>query len=109
MQLLYFLLIVLIFMFAFGISTQSLMYSNQTLDKNLLANVFFPAYFFIGGEYYTRDLIMKASVSQCEEDELDNGQKCPDEVGAGISLALYVIYLIFLNILLVNLLIAIFK
>jgi hypothetical protein len=34
---------------------------------------------------------------------------CPDYLGAQFTLALYVLYLVFLNILLVNLIIAIFK
>lgn len=34
---------------------------------------------------------------------------CPDIVGAEVSLAEYVVYLIFINILLINILIAIFK
>jgi len=36
-------------------------------------------------------------------------EDCPESVGAVFSIIIYVIYLIFLNILLVNLLIAIFK
>ena len=36
-------------------------------------------------------------------------KKCPDEVGADVSLVIYVIYVILLNLLLANLLIAIFK
>jgi len=54
----YFISIVLVFMFAFGVSTQSLMYHNQELDRQLLKNVFFPSYFIIAGEYYTRETIM---------------------------------------------------
>ena len=57
-------LIVILFMFAFGVSTQALMYHNQELNSKLLKNVFFPAYFIIGGEYYTRDVIMGAD--KCE-------------------------------------------
>ena len=56
----FFILIVLVFMFAFGVSTQALLYPNQNLNTQLLANVFLPAYFIIGGEYYTRDNIMAA-------------------------------------------------
>ena len=54
----YFISIVLVFMFAFGVSTQSLMYHNQALNLDLLKNVFFPSYFIIAGEYYTRETIM---------------------------------------------------
>ena len=54
----WFMLIFILFVFAFGVCTQSLMYHNQSLDANLLKNVFFPAYFVMGGEYYTRDTVM---------------------------------------------------
>jgi hypothetical protein len=57
-ELLGFMFIILLFMFAFGISTQSMMYHNQPLDWELLKNVFFPAYFVIGGEYYTADTLL---------------------------------------------------
>jgi hypothetical protein len=53
-----FTLILLVCMFAFGISTQSLLYHNITPDSNLIKNIFFPAFFIIGGEYYTREAIM---------------------------------------------------
>ena len=54
----YFLLIVLSVMFAFGIISQSLMYPNQPLDMRLLRRVFFPAYFVLGTEFFTRSLMM---------------------------------------------------
>ena len=60
-ELMYFIFIVIVFMFAFGVSTQALLYPNQLLNNSmLLANVFLPSFFIIGGEYYTRDLIMGA-------------------------------------------------
>jgi hypothetical protein len=44
--------IVLIFMFAFGVSTQALLYPNQDLDLVLLGNVFIPSYFIMSGDDY---------------------------------------------------------
>ncbi|RNA09709.1 transient receptor potential cation channel subfamily M member 3 isoform X26 [Brachionus plicatilis] len=105
-QLAYFMLIVLVFMFAFGISSTALMFENSELNINLVKNVFLPGYFMIGGEYYTLEEIMSAASGTCTDTEVY--EKCPDEIGASVALALYIIYLIFLNILLVNLLIAIF-
>lgn len=58
MELLMFMFIIVIVMVAFGVSTQSLMYHNVPLDWTLVRNVFFPAFFIIGGEYYTREMIM---------------------------------------------------
>jgi hypothetical protein len=47
-------------MFAFGVSTQALLYPNQNLNTTLLASIFLPAYFILAGDYYTRDIIMGA-------------------------------------------------
>lgn len=62
----YFMMIVLLAIFAFGIATQGLMFHNQDLDSNLLKNIFFPAYFIfiqhsINGQYYTRDTLLNPS------------------------------------------------
>jgi hypothetical protein len=56
----YFILIMIVFMFAFGVSTQALLYPNQNLNTTLLASIFLPAYFILAGDYYTRDSIMGA-------------------------------------------------
>ena len=55
---LFFLLIVVLFMFAFGVSTQGLMYHNQKLSIDILKNIFFPSFFVIAGEYYTLDTML---------------------------------------------------
>ena len=39
-------------MFAFGISTQALLYPNQDLNWALLGNVFLPSYFIMSGDDY---------------------------------------------------------
>jgi hypothetical protein len=52
-QLLYFMFIVLIFILAFGVSTQALLYPNQDLDWVLLGNVFIPSYFIMSGDDYS--------------------------------------------------------
>jgi hypothetical protein len=46
-------------MLAYGVATQALMYHNQEPNLELLKNVFFPAYFVIGGEYYQRETLME--------------------------------------------------
>lgn len=53
-----FLIVFLAFMFAFGISVMSLGYHNEVLNLNLLENIFFPSFFIIGGNYYTRDTFL---------------------------------------------------
>jgi len=103
-KLLYFLLVLVLVIFAFGVATQSLMYPNQRLDADLLKKVFFPTFFFLGHEHYTRHEIMNSAT--CSPDA---GTRCPDQLGASVSLALYVVYLIAINLFLTNLLIAILK
>ena len=48
-------------MFAFGISTQALLYPNQDLNWALLGNVCLPSYFIMSGDDYSiRDIILGA-------------------------------------------------
>ena len=48
-------------MFAFGISTQALLYPNQDLNWALFGNVFLPSYFIMSGDDYSiRDNILGA-------------------------------------------------
>ena len=60
-QLIYFMFIVIIFILAFGISTQALLYPNQELDPRLLGNIFLPAYFILSGDdFKIRETIMSS-------------------------------------------------
>jgi hypothetical protein len=61
-ELMNFLLIVLVFIFGYGVSTQSLMFHNQKLDLSLLKNLFFSAYFILGGDYYEREKLMQGKL-----------------------------------------------
>ncbi len=57
----YFIIIVFVFMFAFGVSTQALLYPNQDISPTLFGNVFLPAYFIIVGDnYQIRGTILSA-------------------------------------------------
>ena len=108
-----FFLVILAFMFAMGVSTQGLMYHNVPVDLKLIKNVFLPAFFVIGGEYYTKDDML--NVPNCAiidtnrtQTDIYSHEDCMDINGTPVALSIYVIYLLVLNILLVNLLIAIF-
>lgn len=57
-EMIIFLIVFLAFMFAFGISVMSLAYHNEQLNLDLLMNIFFPSFFIIGGNYYTRDTFL---------------------------------------------------
>ena len=57
----YFIIVVFVFMFAFGVSTQALLYPNQELSATLFGNLFLPAYFIIVGDnYQIRGTILSA-------------------------------------------------
>ena len=57
--------IVIVFMFAFGISTRALLYPNEDLSWNLLGNIFLPAYFIMSGDDYSiRETILGAISSE---------------------------------------------
>ena len=62
MDLSYFVLILCVFWFGFGVTTQALMYYNQSLNSDLLKNVFFPSYFVIADNAYTISTILSASI-----------------------------------------------
>ena len=49
----------LVFMFAFGVTTQALLFPNQALSAVVLGNVFLPAWFLLSGDnYIIRGLIL---------------------------------------------------
>ena len=104
--LLVFLIIGVVFLLGVGISTQALMHPNADLNYELLKNVFYPPYFVISGEYYKLDDMLDAQ--DCKNSSL-TPDECPDPLGANVSLIIFVFYALFMPILLVNLLIAIFK
>ena len=57
--------IVIVFMFAFGISTRALLYPNEDLSWSLLGNTFLPAYFIMSGDDYSiRETILGAISSE---------------------------------------------
>ena len=56
-----FLLFIIVFIFAFGVSTQALLFPNQNLDLTLLANIFYPSFLVItGSDYAFKDGIYQA-------------------------------------------------
>lgn len=59
-------LIVFLFIFAFGVVSHSLLYENSPLDLTLLSNVFLPSYFIMGGDYFTQSTIMAGITSNSE-------------------------------------------
>ena len=113
-QLCLFMLIMFLFIFAFGICIQALTYHNMPLDWNLFINVFMPAVFVIGGQYDNYQKYLQAE--QCNitdltrlDTDMYTNNDCPDFVGSQIAMIIYAVYVLFLNILLLNILIAILR
>lgn len=111
-------LVLLAFMFAFGVATQGLLYHNMPLDLELVKNVFLPAFFVIGGEYTniasgdSSDMLLNEycqinDTSRYYTDQYSYGD-CTDKKGTSVTISIYVIYILVLTVLLLNLLIAIF-
>lgn len=110
-QLMYFLIIWISFMFAFGIATQALLAPNQTLDRNLISKVFVPSFLFIASNIVQLDLIFKSTTNECDEshDSIAYGACAPiTNANATAALILTLIYFL-VTLVLLNLLIAIFN
>jgi len=60
-QLIYFMVIYVLLMFAFGIATQALLTQNQNLDKFLLQRVFLPAFYFMINNLVLNDMAVKSN------------------------------------------------
>ena len=57
-----FLLFIVLFIFAFGVSTQALLFPNQNLDLNLLGNIFYSSFLvMMGGDYEYKDVMYQAA------------------------------------------------
>ncbi|XP_050404614.1 transient receptor potential cation channel subfamily M member-like 2 isoform X2 [Patella vulgata] len=109
-DLLPFVLIILIFVVAYAISSEALLYPNSKLSWKLLYHLLRKAYWQIYGELFLEDI---EGESQCTNDPNlydDYDQlRCPTEVGKYIAPVLLAIYIFLINVLLLNLLIAMFS
>ena len=55
-----FLVLIIIFVFTFGVTAQALLFPNQNLEISLLGRIFLPAYFVITGSYDLKDKVYAA-------------------------------------------------
>ncbi|XP_071947504.1 transient receptor potential cation channel subfamily M member 3-like [Antedon mediterranea] len=101
-ELIFFLCILLVFMVGYGVASQSLLFPNQTNVSEAIVGIFYMPYFQILGE-----LFLEVAVDDCSDDPADKLHPCPEK-HVLVSVFL-VIYLLIGNVLLLNLLIAIFS
>ena len=99
----FFVSIIVIFIFAFGITTQASLYPNSVsvswdMIKSIINNGYWPIY----GEMKIFDEFEKVNCSNSTEE-------CPESSGLGFSYIALMIYMLIANVLLINLLIAMFR
>ncbi|GFO31361.1 transient receptor potential cation channel subfamily m member 3 [Plakobranchus ocellatus] len=109
-DLMFFFLILMVFLLSFGVAYHVNMFPNSPVSWTILKNVLYYPYFQIYGELFIEDL-EKGGEGDCTTNETiwrdDPSKRCPEENAiVPIMLALY---MILTNVLLVNLLIAMFS
>uniref|UniRef100_A0A8C4RC18 Ion transport domain-containing protein n=1 Tax=Eptatretus burgeri TaxID=7764 RepID=A0A8C4RC18_EPTBU len=107
-NLIFFLFLLTLSMFAYGVSTQSLLVHNEQRVDFVLKGIFYRPYLILFGE--VSDSIHGTTTVSCTTNASDfENPRCPNETMDGLIILSTCIYLLFANILLLNLLIAIFN
>lgn len=99
-NMIYFVVLLLVVLMSFGVSRQSILNPNKEADWSLVRDVFFQPYFMLYGEVFADDIN-----PPCGENP---GQE-PCITGHWITPIAMSMYLLIANILLINLLIAVFN
>ncbi len=97
-DLFWFMIIIIVFILSFGVITQSTMYPKSGFNVLTLKKIIDNAYWTVYGEIKIFDVFEK----DCVED-------CPDFTGVLFSYFALMIYILITNVLLLNLLIAMFR
>ena len=97
----FFISIIAIFICAFGVTTQATMYEGNEMSLGLIKKLLNNAYWPIYGDMKILDKLEEP----CEADD----PTCPLRSGVAFSYVLLMVYMVVANILLINLLIAMFR
>ncbi|XP_031524853.1 transient receptor potential cation channel subfamily M member 1-like [Papio anubis] len=112
-DMLYFVVIMLVVLMSFGVARQAILHPEEKPSWKLARNIFYMPYWMIYGEVFADqiDLYAMEINPPCGENLYDEeGKRLPPCIpGAWLTPALMACYLLVANILLVNLLIAVFK
>lgn len=112
-NMLYFIVLLLVVLVSFGVCQQSIKFPNEDWHWRLLRHVFYQPYFMLYGEVYAPDID-----PECEEECTEYGQcgeavdgslKVPCHPGRWVTPVAMTLYLLAANILILNLLIAVFN
>uniref|UniRef100_A0A8C4QA85 Transient receptor potential cation channel, subfamily M, member 1a n=1 Tax=Eptatretus burgeri TaxID=7764 RepID=A0A8C4QA85_EPTBU len=105
-DMLYFVVIMLVVLTSFGVSRHAILHPDGELSWRLARNIFYMPYWMIYGEVFVDQIDPPCGDNLYDED----GKRMPPCIpGAWISPAIMACYLLVANILLVNLLIAVFN
>ncbi|XP_078660979.1 transient receptor potential cation channel subfamily M member-like 2 isoform X2 [Branchiostoma floridae x Branchiostoma belcheri] len=109
-DLMFFIFILIIFILAYGVATQSILYPNESRVGTVLQGIFHKAYFQIYGELFLEEIMNDGfnCVANNSEAMATNQQRCPSEEGTYVVPVLLGLYMLVTNVLLLNLLIAMF-
>jgi hypothetical protein len=99
----FFISILAVFVCAFGVTTQATLYPGNSLGYDLFTSLINKAYWPIYGEMKILDDDIEGSA--CKDDP----SKCPRQSGVVYSYIALMFYMIIANVLLLNLLIAMFR
>ncbi|XP_022248148.1 transient receptor potential cation channel trpm-like [Limulus polyphemus] len=96
-NMIYFCVLLLVVLMSYGVARQSILYPDEESSWQLARNIFHMPYWMLYGEVYADEID-----PVCHDDEI-----CP--TGKWLNPAIMAVYLLIANILLVNLLIAVFN
>uniref|UniRef100_A0A8C2PT06 Transient receptor potential cation channel, subfamily M, member 1b n=1 Tax=Cyprinus carpio TaxID=7962 RepID=A0A8C2PT06_CYPCA len=118
-DMLYFVVIMLVVLMSFGVARQAILHPDEEPTWRLARNIFYMPYWMIYGEVFADSIDRKTRIyiyameinPPCGENLYDeDGKKLPPCIpGAWLTPAIMACYLLVANILLVNLLIAVFN
>ncbi|XP_073442999.1 transient receptor potential cation channel subfamily M member 1 isoform X2 [Dendrobates tinctorius] len=112
-DMLYFVIIMLVVLMSFGVARQAILHPDEEPSWRLARNIFYMPYWMIYGEVFADqiDLYAMEINPPCGENLYDDdGKRLPPCIpGAWLTPAIMACYLLVANILLVNLLIAVFN
>uniref|UniRef100_A0A8C6SPQ4 Transient receptor potential cation channel, subfamily M, member 1b n=1 Tax=Neogobius melanostomus TaxID=47308 RepID=A0A8C6SPQ4_9GOBI len=105
-DMMYFVVIMLVVLMSFGVSRQAILHPDEEPTWRLARNIFYMPYWMIYGEVFADSIDPPCGDQLFDED----GKKLPPCIpGAWLTPAIMACYLLVANILLVNLLIAVFN
>ncbi len=89
------------FVLAFGIALQSILFPGNLLTPKIFLEIFNMAYWPIYGEMGILEII--------KSDKCQDGEFCLDQMTKAASFVFLMVYMVIANVLLINLLIAMFR